>query len=152
MIRVILKNKIGLRVENGHPWIYGNEIAEADESAQAGDIVTVFNGYKKFIGKGFFNPQSQIAVRLLTRNENETVDARFFHHRIETAWNYRKKIGYTENCRLVFGEADGIPALVIDKFGEHFVLQTLALGIDVWKSAIVSSLEQIFGAEKIYER
>ena len=152
MIPVILKKKIGLRIENGHPWIFGNEIAETDEAVKPGDIVTVFNGDKKFIGKGFFNPQSQIAIRLLTRNENETVDARFIHNRIEAAWNYRKKIGYTENCRLVFGEADGLPALIIDKFGEHFVIQTLALGIDVWKPAIVSALEQIFLTDKIYER
>ncbi len=152
MIPVILKKKIGLRIENGHPWIFGNEIAETDEAVKPGDIVTVFNGDKKFIGKGFFNPRSQIAVRLLTRNENEVVDARFMYGRIEAAWNYRKKIGYTENCRLVFGEADGLPALIIDKFGEHFVIQTLALGMDIWKPAIVSALEQIFRTSKIYER
>jgi 23S rRNA (cytosine1962-C5)-methyltransferase len=152
MIPVILKKKIGLRIENGHPWIFGNEIAETDESVKPGDIVTVYNGNKKFIGKGFFNPQSQIAIRLLTRDENETVDSRFIQKRIEAAWNYRKKIGYTENCRLVFGEADGLPALIIDKFGEHFVIQTLALGMDIWKPAIVSTLEKIFHTSKIYER
>jgi 23S rRNA (cytosine1962-C5)-methyltransferase len=152
MIPVILKKKIGLRIENGHPWIYGNEIAEVEESAKPGDIVTVFNGDKKFIGKGYINPKSQIAVRLLTRNENEVIDAGFIFRRIEAAWTYRKKIGYTENCRLVFGEADGLPALVIDKFGEHFVIQTLALGMDVWKPAIVSALQKIFNTEKIYER
>ena len=152
MIPVILKKKIGLRIENGHPWIFGNEIAETDEAVKPGDVVTVFNGDKKFIGKGFFNPQSQIAIRLLTRDENERVDAGFIHRRIEAAWNYRKKIGYTENCRLVFGEADGLPALIIDKFSEHFVIQTLALGIDVWKPTIVSALQQIFLTDKIYER
>ena len=80
------------------------------------------------------------------------IDARFIHNRIEAAWNYRKKIGYTENCRLVFGEADGLPALIIDKFSEHFVIQTLALGMDIWKPVIVSALEQIFLTDKIYER
>jgi 23S rRNA (cytosine1962-C5)-methyltransferase len=152
MIPVILKKKIGLRVENGHPWIFGNEIAETEETVKPGDIVTVFNGDKKFIGKGFINPKSQIAIRLLTRNENEVVDARFIHCRIEAAWTYRKKIGYTENCRLVFGEADGLPALIIDKFGHYFVIQTLALGIDVWKPAIVAALHDIFNTDKIYER
>src|SRR5450631_1540073 len=152
MIPVVLKKKIGLRIENGHPWIFGNEIAETEETAKPGDIVTVFNGDKKFIGKGFINPRSQIAIRLLTRNEKEEIDDRFIHHRIEAAWIYRKKIGYTENCRLVFGEADGLPALIIDKFGEHFVVQTLALGMDVWKPAIVSSLREIFKTDKIYER
>ncbi len=152
MIPVILKKKIGLRIENGHPWIFANEIAEMEESAQPGDIVTVFNGDKKFIGKGYVNPKSQIAIRLMTRRENEVIDTRFIHQRITDAWHYRKKIGYTTNCRLVFGEADGLPALIIDKFGDHFVLQTLALGIDVWKPAIVSALQEIFKAEKIYER
>jgi len=152
MIPVILKKKIGLRVENGHPWIFGNEIAETEESIKPGDIVTVFNSDKKFIGKGFINPKSQIAIRLLTRNETEQVDARFILNRIEAAWIYRKKIGYTENCRLVFGEADGLPALIIDKFGEHFVIQTLALGMDIWKPAIVAALQEIFHTDKIYER
>jgi 23S rRNA (cytosine1962-C5)-methyltransferase len=152
MIPVILKKKIGLRVENGHPWIFGNEIAETEETVKPGDIVTVFNGDKKFIGKGFINPRSQITIRLLTRMENEEINEDFFRHRIEAAWTYRKKIGYTENCRLVFGEADGLPALIIDKFGDHFVLQTLALGMDRWKPAIVAALEQIFNTGRIYER
>jgi 23S rRNA (cytosine1962-C5)-methyltransferase len=152
MIPVILKKRIGLRIEQGHPWIYGNEIAETEETVKPGDIVTVFNGDKKFIGKGFINPKSQIAIRLLTRNENEVIDDQFIRQRIEAAWIYRKKLGYTENCRLVFGEADGLPALIIDKFGDHFVIQTLALGMDLWKPAIVSSLQEIFKTEKIYER
>jgi 23S rRNA (cytosine1962-C5)-methyltransferase len=152
MIPVILKKKIGLRIENGHPWIFGNEIAETEETVKPGDIVTVFNGDKKFIGKGFINPMSQIAIRLLTRNEQEVIDTRFIRNKIESAWTYRKKIGYTENCRLVFGEADGLPGLIIDKFGEHFVVQTLALGMEVWKPAIVASLQEIFKTEKIYER
>ena len=152
MIPIILKKNIGLRIENGHPWIFGNEIAETKESMKPGDIVTVFNSDKKFIGKGFINPKSQIAIRLMTRNENEVIDDRFIRNRIEAAWNYRKKIGYTENCRLVFGEADGLPGLIIDKFGEHFVIQTLALGMDFWKPAIVLSLQEIFKSEKIYER
>src|SRR5580704_17871710 len=152
MIPVILKKRIGLRVENGHPWIFGNEIAETEETVRPGDIVTVFSADKKFIGKGFINPKSQIAIRLLTRNEKEEIDEDFIHKRIEAAWIYRKKLGYNENCRLVFGEADGLPAFIIDKFGEHFVIQTLALGIDIWKPVIVNSLRKIFNTDKIYER
>jgi 23S rRNA (cytosine1962-C5)-methyltransferase len=152
MIPVILKKNIGLRIENGHPWIFGNEIAETEETVKPGDIVTVFNGDKKFIGKGYINPRSRIAIRLMTRNEKEAIDAAFIYRRIKTAWSYRMKIGYTENCRLVFGEADGLPALIIDKFGEHFVIQTLALGMDIWKPAVVDALRAIFHATKIYER
>jgi 23S rRNA (cytosine1962-C5)-methyltransferase len=152
MIPVVLKKRIGLRIEQGHPWVFGNEIAQIEETVKPGDIVAVFNSEKRFIGKGFINPKSQIAIRLLTRNEDENIDDRFFRQRIGTAWEYRKKLGYTENCRLVFGEADGLPALIIDKFGEHFVIQTLALGMDIWKSAIVDSIREIFRTEKIYER
>ncbi len=152
MIPVILKKKIGLRVENGHPWIFGNEIAETEETVRPGDIVTVFSGDKKFIGKGFINPKSQITIRLLTRNEKEEIDDNFIHQKIEAAWIYRKRLGFNENCRLVFGEADGLPALIIDKFGQHFVIQTLALGIDIWKPAIVNSIREIFHTDKIYER
>jgi 23S rRNA (cytosine1962-C5)-methyltransferase len=152
MISVILRKRIGLRVEKGHPWIFGNEIAEIEETVQPGDIVTVFSAEKKFIGRGYINPKSQITIRLLSRDENEHISPRFFHRRLEDAWNYRKKIGYTENCRLVFGEADGLPALIIDKFGDHFVIQTLALGIDRWKTVIADSLKSIFNTERIYER
>jgi 23S rRNA (cytosine1962-C5)-methyltransferase len=152
MLNVILKKRIGLRIEKGHPWVFGNEIAETEETIHAGDTVEVFNSDKKFIGRGFINPKSQIAVRLLTRNKAESIDAQFFLQRIEKAWDYRKKIGYQENCRLVFGEADGLPGLIIDKFGDHFVIQTVALGMDLWKPAIAGALKKIFSAEKIYER
>ncbi len=152
MISVILKRKISRRIENGHPWIFANEIDETEEKIEPGAIVTVFTWDKKLVGKGYFNSRSQITVRLLTRNENEEINDHFFFKRIESAWAYRKKIGYTENCRLVFGEADGLPALVIDKFNDHFVLQTLSLGIDLWKPAIVKALVNIFQTQKIYER
>jgi 23S rRNA (cytosine1962-C5)-methyltransferase len=82
MIPVILKKKIGLRIENGHPWIYGNEIAETEETVKPGDIVTVFNSDKKFIGKGYINPKSQIAIRLLTRNREEEINGHFIRLRI----------------------------------------------------------------------
>jgi 23S rRNA (cytosine1962-C5)-methyltransferase len=152
MIPVILKKRIGLRIENGHPWIFGNEISETEETVKPGDIVTVLNSEKKFIGKGFINPKSQIAIRLLTRNVNENINTEFFLRRLNSAWIYRQKLGYVENCRLVFGEGDGLPGLVIDKFGDCFVVQTLALGMDMWKHAIVGALESIFNTKKIYER
>jgi 23S rRNA (cytosine1962-C5)-methyltransferase len=91
-------------------------------------------------------------VRLLTRDKNEVIDEAFFYKRILESWEYRKKIGYVENCRLVFGEADSLPQLIIDKFNDHFVIQTLALGIDVWKPAIVNALNKIFNPKGIYER
>ncbi|MFN5427324.1 MAG: class I SAM-dependent rRNA methyltransferase, partial [Bacteroidota bacterium] len=151
MAEIWLKKQIAPRISNGHPWIYANEIGEVKGSAAGGDIVDVYYFNGKLAGRGYFNPLSQIQVRLLSRKQ-ETIDAAFFQARIRKAWEYRKKLGYTENCRLVFGEADDLPALIIDKFNDVFVLQTLSLGMDKWKQAIVDALIQIFSPRGIYER
>jgi len=149
---VVLNRKISNRVVSGHPWIFSNEIDLMDDALEAGDIADVYTYDHKFVGRGYFNPVSMIPIRLLTRNKAEEINAAFFHRRILEAWEYRKKIGYTENCRLIFGEADGLPQLIIDKFNDYFVLQTLALGIDKWKNEIVAALETIFSPKGIYER
>ncbi len=155
MKSIVLKKNISRRVESGHPWIFANEVntaKEKDTNAAPGEIVDVYTFDKIFIGKGYYNPQSQISVRLLTRDKNETINEDFFFRKIKSAWEYRQKIGYTENCRLIFGEADDIPQLIIDKFNDYFVIQTLALGIDVWKLAIVNVLNKLFTPKGIYER
>jgi 23S rRNA (cytosine1962-C5)-methyltransferase len=155
MKSIFLNKNVSRRVETGHPWIFGNEVNTGkalDAAAKAGEIVNVFTFDKKFIGRGYINPQSQIMVRLLTRDRDEVIDEEFFVNRIEKAWAYRKKLGYTENCRLIFGEADDIPQLIIDKFNDYFVLQTLALGIDVWKPALAKAIEKLFSPKGIYER
>ncbi|CAN5557952.1 class I SAM-dependent rRNA methyltransferase [soil metagenome] len=178
MQKLYLRRKIAQRIENGHPWVFINEIdiprtlaggtanksgangSESGEEALAllqstfapGATVEVYNHQDKFVGRGYCNPKSQIIVRLLTRDAKEQINERFFYNRILKAWQYRQHIGYTENCRLIFGEADEMPALIIDKFNDYFVLQTLAYGMDVWKPAIVSALNSIFSPKGIYER
>lgn len=152
MKKVFLKKKIANRIFNGHPWIFANEVAEMEGTPEPGEIVEVYYADKKFCGKGYINLKSQIIVRLLTRNKLDVIDATFFYNAILKAWNYRKKLGYTENCRLIFGEADYLPALVVDKFNDYFVIQTLALGIDIWKPAIINAIERIFQPKGIYER
>lgn len=152
MKQVFLKRKISPRVVNGHPWIFANEVDRIEGEVLAGDTVQVFTHDKKFVGQGYINPKSQIIVRLLTRNRDEVIDDAFFGRRIRSCWAYRKKLGYTENCRLVFGEADSMPQLIIDKFNDYFVLQTLALGMDKWKPAIVQALNEVFSPKGIYER
>ncbi len=155
MKSITLNKNISRRVETGHPWIFANEVntgKEKDTAAKPGEIVDVYTFDKVFIGRGYYNPQSQISVRLLTRDKNEQIDDAFFYNRIKQAWAYRQKIGYSENCRLIFGEADDIPQLIIDKFNDYFVIQTLALGIDVWKPAIVKALNELFTPKGIYER
>jgi 23S rRNA (cytosine1962-C5)-methyltransferase len=152
MAIVKLNKKISRRVENGHPWIFNNEINDIKGEFEIGDTVEVVTHDNKFIGQGYINPQSQIVVRLLTRKKEDVINEAFFHQKLLTAWNYRQKLGYTENCRLVFGEADYLPQLIIDKFNDYFVLQTLALGMDKWKPAIVNALNKIFTPKGIYER
>ncbi len=152
MKKVVLKRKISTRIASGHPWIFSNEINLMDDELLPGDIAVVENHDGSFVGKGYVNPLSRIPVRLLTRKKNDEINAAFFLHKIQEAWEYRKRLGYTENCRLVFGEADSLPQLIIDKFNDYFVIQTLAFGIDKWKNEIVGAIEQIFEPKGIYER
>jgi 23S rRNA (cytosine1962-C5)-methyltransferase len=151
MTKVYLNKKINPRIAQGHPWIYNNEVDRIAGPIEPGDIVEVYFFDGQLAGRGYINPNSQIIIRLLTRKREE-IDAHFFYEKIKTAWAYRQQLGYTENCRLVFGEADGLPALIIDKFNDYFVLQTLSLGIDIWKPAIVDALQKIFSPKGIYER
>ncbi len=152
MIKVYLRRKISPRIANGHPWIFANEVEKIEGDIKGGETGEVLSHDKKFIGNGYINPKSQILVRLLTRNKAEEINEQFFLKKLIGCWEYRKKLGYTENCRLVFGEADSLPQLIIDKFNDYFVIQTLALGIDVWKPAIVNALNAIFKPKGIYER
>ena len=152
MTKVYLNARISPRIESGHPWVFKNEVKEISAECSGGEIVEVFTYDKKFIGKGYINPKSQILVRLLTRDKNEEINDIFFLNRIREAWQYRQKLGYVENCRLVYGEADYLPALIIDKFNDYFVIQTLSLGMDLWKNAITAALNTLFQPKGIYER
>ncbi|HWJ91694.1 MAG TPA: hypothetical protein VNR87_11320, partial [Flavisolibacter sp.] len=152
MFKVHLKRKIASRIASGHPWIFANEVEKVEGEPAPGAIVDVYYFDGKFAGKGYFNQQSQILVRLLSHDRKAEVDEAFFLQKIRECWAYRQRLGYTENCRLVFGEADGLPQLIIDKFNDYFVLQTLALGIDVWKPAIVKALKTVFNPKGIFER
>jgi len=152
MSRVFLRRKIAPRVQNGHPWIFMNEVDRVEGSPAPADIVEVFSHDSKWIGSGYYNPQSQIVIRILSREKGQEINADFFKDKIRSCWQYRQQTGYTENCRLVFGEADGLPQLIIDKFNDYFVIQTLALGIDRWKPVIVEALLEIFAPKGIYER
>ena len=114
--------------------------------------MTLFSHDDRFVGQGYYNSRSQIQIRLLTRDPKAVIDEQYFLDQIRSCWHYRQKLGYTENCRLVFGEADGLPQLIIDKFNDYFVIQTLALGMDRWKPALVKALEAVFNPKGIYER
>ena len=149
---VTLKKGEGRTVKAGGMWIYDNEIDSVMGSFSDGDIVLVhdFDGYP--MGKGYINRASKIRVRLLTRDESVEIDEAFFEKRLQNAWEYRKKTVDTSSCRVVFGEADFLPGIVIDKFSDVLVVQSLALGIDRYKELIVDLLKEILEKDGIHIR
>ena len=151
MAVVTLKKGEGRTIKSGGMWIFDNEIASIMGSFEDGDIVIVhdFDGYP--MGKGFINRNSKIRVRLMTRNTEQEIDDAFLRERLENAWEYRKKTVDTSSCRVVFGEADFLPGLVIDKFSDVLVVQSLALGIDRFKERIVDILKAIRSEEHTSE-
>lgn len=149
---VTLKKGEGRFLKSGGLWIYDNEIAAIMGSFVNGDIVFVhdFDGYP--MGKGFINTKSKITVRMLTRDERKEIDAAFMEKRVRDAWEYRKKVVDTSSCRLIFGEADFLPGLVVDKFSDVLVVQSLALGIDRWKEIIVDIIKKVLAEDGIQIR
>ncbi len=132
--------------------IYDNELAWADDTCAPGDVVDVVDAKLNFVARGFFNPGSKIAVRVLTRDEQETPGRDFFRRRLEAAWAYRRSLGFENACRAVFGESDGLPGLTVDKFGDCLSFQTVSLGLERWKETIVELLAGLFRPRGIYER
>jgi len=149
MAKVILKKGEEDRIQMGHPWIFGNEVKNIDGDFNPADIVDVYDSRNHFLG--YINPRSKILVRLLTR-DHEEINKEFFRKRIIQAWDYRKKLVDTSSCRVIFGEADFLPALIVDKFGDYLSIQTLSLGIEKHKDTIVELLEEILAPKGIYER
>lgn len=137
----------------GHPWIYRTEVEEITGTFEPGDIVEVIDPRGKFLGRGYINPASQILVRILTRDRNEEINRAFFAGRIKAALDYRSRIvSGADSYRLIFAEADFLPALVVDKFGDYLAVQTLALGIDKYKDEITGILDELLNPAGIYER
>ena len=154
---VTLKKGEGRTIKAGGAWIYDNEIANVVGSFKNGDMVIVhdFDGYP--MGKGYINRHSKIRVRMLTRHQEQEIDDVFWKMRLQAAWDYRKATVDTSSCRIVFGEADFLPGLVIDKFSDVLVVESLALGIDRYKEHLVDLLKEILAADGItirgvYER
>jgi 23S rRNA (cytosine1962-C5)-methyltransferase len=140
------------RIRGGHPWIYDNQVLRSEGPLEPGGIVQVFDVKKGPLGQAYYNPKSKLRARLITKDLDEPIDLAFFKRKIERAWSYRKRMGHTASCRVVFGEADGLPALVVDKFNDVLAIQTLALGMDRFKPEIVQALQEVLGITKIYER
>lgn len=150
-----LKKGEGRTIKAGGMWIFDNEIASVNGDFENGDIITVedFDGY--FLGYGFINTNSKITIRLMSRKKEHIIDHDFLKMRVENAWNYRKETmaaGDTGCCRVIFGEADWLPGIVIDKFSDVLVVESLALGIDRLKPEILSILTDVLARDGIQIR
>ena len=154
---VTLKKGEGRTIKAGGAWIFDNEIDTITGTFKNGDVVNVhdFDGYP--MGKGFINQNSKIRIRMMTRHADQDIDTEFLRMRVQNAWNYRKTTVDTSSCRVVFGEADFLPGLVIDKYEDVLVVECLALGMEQFKETIVSLLKEVLSEDGIsirgvYER
>lgn len=149
---VVLKKGQGRSLKAGGAWIYDNEIERIRGDFSDGDMVLVedFDGYP--MGQGFINTKSAITVRVMTRKRDAVVDEDFIEMRVRDAWNYRKDTVDTSSCRVIFGEADFLPGIVIDKFSDVLVVESLALGIDRWKMVILEKLKMALSEDGIWIR
>lgn len=140
------------RVRGGAPWIFDNQLDWADDTCTDGSVVDVLDSRMRFCARGFFNSGSKITVRVLTRDENEQIDRSFFRRRLTAAWEYRRALGFSDSCRVVFGESDGLPGLTVDKFADCLSFQITSLGMERWKPVLIELLAELFSPRGIYER
>ena len=156
--QVKVSKKAEHAIIKGHPWVYFDEITEA-QPFENGELVDVVSQKGSYLGTGFANENSKIRVRLISRNANDKFDEAFFERRLRHAIDYRKTVMGDDfsNCRLIFGEADSFPGLTIDRFGDILVAQVLSLGIEKRKKMLFELLAKIFAQDNqpirgIYER
>ena len=149
---VRVRKGAGRSLKAGGAWIYDNEIEAIEGEFENGDLVLVedFDGY--CLGHGFINTRSKLTVRMLSRKKDAVIDEAFIERRVRNAWEYRKATVDTSSCRVIFGEADFLPGIVIDKFSDVLVVESLALGIDRLKPLIVEKLKDILAADGIHIR
>ncbi|MCM1260312.1 MAG: class I SAM-dependent rRNA methyltransferase [Prevotella sp.] len=148
---VILKKAEEQRILEGHPWIFSNEIHKFEGTIASGELCDVYSYDRTYIGRGFLNTASKIMVRMLSF-EPIMIDETFFVDRISSAYTYRQNLGFFNNCRVVFGEADLLPGLIVDKYGDYLSIQVLSLGMEKRKDMIVQALITIFHPKGIMER
>ena len=149
---VTLKKGEGRTIKAGGAWIFDNEIDTITGRFKNGEVVTVhdFDGYP--MGKGFINQNSKIRVRMMTRKADQEIDDAFLRMRVKNAWEYRKTTVDTSSCRVIFGEADFLPGLVIDKYEDVLVVECLALGMEQFKVKIVEDLKELLAEDGILIR
>ncbi|MCL6598600.1 MAG: class I SAM-dependent rRNA methyltransferase [Alicyclobacillus macrosporangiidus] len=143
--RLVLRQNRRKRLEQGHPWVYRSEVQRIDGSVQPGDIVDIVNHQGVFLARGYANPQSQIIARVLTYDEDAVIDTAFLKNRVAQAWAYRQRFlpGVT-SCRAVYGEADFLPGLIVDRYEDVLVAQVLSAGMERLLPGIVEALIDVF--------
>ncbi len=151
MYTVTLKRNEEKKVLNGYPWIFANEVQKIEGKDKQGSVAEVkaFDG--RYVGKGFINHHSKIIVRMLT-TKSEEINKDFFEERIKIADEGRRELGYNDNYRVVFGESDNLPGLIVDKYGDKLSVQFLSLGMEVVKNDVIDILVKRFAPSTIYER
>ena len=148
---VILKRGEEKRIIAGHPWVYANEVSKIEGKDRNGSLAIVKSQDGKYIGKGYINHLSKILVRIFIRNDEEDTKE-YYLDAFKKAKEYRESLGYNNNYRLIFSEADNIPGLVVDKYADYLVMQCMSLGIDQRKDMLVQCLVELFNPKGIYER
>ena len=150
--KVLLKKGEGRTIKAGGLWVFDNEIASISGSFENGDIITVHDFDDFFLGYGFINTNSKIRIRLMSRSKANPVTPQLIETRVRNAWNYRKEVIDTSCCRLIFGEADFLPGITIDKFSEVLVVESLALGTDLLKPLILDACQKVLAEDDIIVR
>ncbi len=153
MLKVFLKQNRKKRVEQGHPWVYRNEIEQQEGDGKDEDLVQVLNHTGHFLAQGFYNQFSKIAVRLVSYSETTMIDADWFLLKIKSAWERRQwLLPEVSSCRVVYGEADFLPGLIVDKYEDILVVQILASGMENRREWIFQAFKELFQPRGIYER
>jgi len=151
MKTIKLKQKEDRRILRGHPWVFSNELERISPAFKPGDLVDVQDFSGRFVGRGYINPHSLIAVRILTRKQEE-IDVAFFKDKIRTAHELRKGFGYGECYRAVFSEGDGLPGLIVDKYVDTLVVQSSTAGIDRFLDEVIAALKEEYSPSAIVLR
>lgn len=148
----IVVNDTHDRIRKGHPWVFATQVIKEEGGYAPGDVVQVYDARRDALGQGYINPASMIRIRLLTPHVAERVNKAFIAERVQRAWDFRRTMGHSGSCRVVFGESDGLPGLVVDKFNDVLSVQFLTLGMERWQQVVLDTLQEVVRPAGIYLR
>ncbi|REE93065.1 23S rRNA (cytosine1962-C5)-methyltransferase [Paenibacillus taihuensis] len=150
--KAVLQRDRKKRIEAGHPWVFASEINRVEGEASPGDLVDLVTHQGRYLATGYWNPRSQITVRVTSYKQDSSMDRAFFVERFKQCAQHRSRFVQGSDCRMVYGEADFLPGLIVDRFGGVLVVQLLTLGMDARRDDIVAALVEVFAPQGIYER